>query len=185
MHPLTPQQVGQAILNLSARHGLNLPLLPEQEAREMSWLLSNGMLNLLAAIHHYLPGAKYYHLHVTSEIAIIADLNAPDAKDYVVKQGIFPFVKCIYPFVKWRGVVLTAEGSTSLESLKDAIRGHSRFLGHRNMRFLENRVPMKATGNEKERVANERWLEEVSRIQAQQLQITTPVVDHQESVRRI
>ena len=175
---LTPDLVGQAILNLSARHGLNLPLLPEQEAREMSWLLSDGMLNLLAVVHHYLPGAKYYHLHVASEVAIIADLNAPDAKDYVVKQGI-------YPFVKWRGVVLTAEGSTTLESLEDAIRDHSRFLGHRNMRFLENRVPMKATGNEKERVANERWLEEISRIQAQQLESTTPVVDHQESVRRI
>ena len=174
---LTPDQVGQAILNLSARHGL-MPLLREQESREMSWLLSDGMLNLLAVVHHYLPGAKYCHLHVTSEVAIIADLNDPDSKDYVVKQGA-------YPFVKWRGVVLTAEGSTTLENLEDTIRGHSRFLGHRNMRFLENRVPMKANGNEKERVANERWLEEVSRIQAQQLESTTPAALAQDSVRRL
>lgn len=109
---LTPDQVGHAIGTLSARHGLNLPLLSDQGAREMSWLLSDGMLNLLAVIHHHLPGAKYY-LHVTSEVAI-SDLKAPNAEDYAVK-------KSLYPFVRSGGMVLTAEGSTTLERLKDAI----------------------------------------------------------------
>ena len=171
---LTPEQVAQAILRISAKHNLNLPPGSGDDQSEMSWLLSRGMLSLLVTISYYLPQAQYCHLHVCSIVRLSNGLGGSFVKH---KEGT-------YPYLRWGKNILTAEGLTTMAELKKTIAAHSRFANHAHIRFVGNPTKPLLTFN-KYGEASGWWLEEVSRIQAKQLQSSTPVADHPERLHRL